>query len=179
MPDPVQQQQEYNQQAAEHSARIGNVNQTNPFGAVRYYGTPGQPDCHRVETLNPTLQTALNWQQQAQALGANQGYHRLHAFNAMRGPINIAGPGPMGRALSPTDLPGIWDGVDGGGSVSAVEGATFDRGRALLDPVYQQEEDRLRTRLANQGLDPNSVAGQRALGNLGRQRQQDFNDLSM
>ena len=63
--------------------------------------------------------------------------------------------------------------------MSAVEGATLERGRALLDPVYQQEEDRTRTRLANQGLDTNSVAGQRALGNLHRQRQQDFNDLSM
>ena len=97
----------------------------------------------------------------------------------MRGPIDIAALGPMGRALSQSDVPGIWDGVDGGGAMGAVEGATFDRGRALLDPVYQQEEDRGRTRLANQGLDPKSVAGQRAPGNLGRQRQQDFNDLSM
>ena len=255
----LNEQQQYNQQSAEHAARIGNVNTTTPFGAVRYYGTPGYPDYHRVETINPALQTALNWQQQAQALGANQGYDRIHAFNALRGPINVAGLGPMGRALSPTDLPGIWDGFgqpgpavgpkpiysgppgvtsaarpglplpsimaegvhsrDGvvprgqpdpgnrvrerfqsgrviedhpsGAPVSApaagsgvdligaVEQATFDRGRALLDPVYQQQEDRMRTRLANQGLDPNSVAGQRAIGNLARQRQQDMNDLSM
>ena len=75
-----------------------------------FIGAPAEDDSD-IAAL--ALQTALNWQQQAQALGANQGYHRLHAFNSMRGPINIAGLGPMGRALSPMDLPGIWDGVGG------------------------------------------------------------------
>ena len=65
-------EQQYNQQPAEHAARIGNVNTTTPFGAVRYYGTPGHPDYHRVETLNPALQTALYWQQQAQAIGPRE-----------------------------------------------------------------------------------------------------------
>ena len=180
---PEHTQETYNQDAAEHAARIGNVNQTNPFGAVRYYGTPGSADYHRVEVLNPQLQTALNWQNQARALGANQGYHRYADFNARRGPINLAGLGPMGRALSPTDLPGVWDGVGGGqnvgGVIGQVEQATFDQGRNLLDPVYQQQEDRLHTRLANQGIDPNSVAGRRTIANLHRQRQQDYNNLSM
>ena len=86
----------------------------------------------------------------------------------------------MGRALSPTDLPGIWDGVDGRRAVDAVEQATPSAGAARCwTPSIGRRKTGPETRLANQELDLNGVAGQRALGNLGRQRQQDYNDLSM
>lgn len=51
-----------------------------------------------------------------------------------------------------------------------VEQAMFDRARAQLDPVYDQRERQLLTRLANQGIPIGSDAYTRATGDFARER---------
>ena len=101
----VEQQARLNRQTAQDQAQIGNVPEITPYGRVDYHGTPGTPGYYRSTTLNPTLQTALSNYQQSQALASNQGYYRLHDFNARRGPIDENSFGVRGSALTPGALP--------------------------------------------------------------------------
>ena len=46
--------------------------------------------------------------------------------------------------------------------------SAWDQSRSRLDPMFQQQDEALRARLANQGLDPGSQAGDAATQNFGR-----------
>jgi len=59
-----------------------------------------------------------------------------------------------------------------------VESAVFDRGRALLDPVFSDQERAMRQRLANQGIPESGEAFDRDFERFGRTRNQAFTDLA-
>ena len=59
-----------------------------------------------------------------------------------------------------------------------VEQAVFDRGRALLDPVFADQERALRQRLSNQGLPFSGEARDRALTRFNESRERAFTDLA-
>lgn len=59
-----------------------------------------------------------------------------------------------------------------------VEQAVFDRGRALLDPVFSDQERALEQRLANQGLPRAGEAVDRDLERFGRGRNEAFTNLA-
>lgn len=48
--------------------------------------------------------------------------------------------------------------------------ASYGQATSRLDPMFRQREDEERTRLANQGLDPNSAAATNQMGAFGRER---------
>jgi hypothetical protein len=60
---------------------------------------------------------------------------------------------------------------------NAVEGRLFDLGRARLDPMFQQQNDALAQRLANQGIGINSEAYGRAMGLQGQKENDAYNQL--
>jgi hypothetical protein len=51
-----------------------------------------------------------------------------------------------------------------------AEDALYGRETSRLDPMWQQRQHDFETQLANQGIDPNSAAGQQAHGNFDRGR---------
>jgi hypothetical protein len=52
--------------------------------------------------------------------------------------------------------------------------AAFGQAKSRLDPMFDQREQKMKTQLANQGLDPTSEAYATALGNFGRERNDAF-----
>lgn len=62
---------------------------------------------------------------------------------------------------------------------SAIEGRLMELGSQRLDPRFAQEEDRLRTRLANQGITPGSEAYNREMAAFGQNKNDAFNSLML
>lgn len=60
----------------------------------------------------------------------------------------------------------------------AVRDATFANAREMLDPVWNQAEDKQRVRLSNQGLGANSTATQTADLNFNRAKSAAYNDAA-
>lgn len=63
---------------------------------------------------------------------------------------------------------------DGAAARDQAIDASFGAARARLDPMWDQREAAQRTRLANQGLDPNSAAARNADRNLGMARDDSY-----
>ena len=117
------------------------------------------------QSLNPQLQGLFDQQigNQArfgqvgndllnQAMGFGSRPTRLSGLPGMPGALNpggIQGPSPTKVGA---DFGGIGFDRDWSADRANVEGATFDRARKLLDPVFSQREDQLRQSLANRGL---------------------------
>lgn len=82
--------------------------------------------------------------------------------------------GPLSGAADSmgSQLAGAWGSpLDNGGQARQhAEDALYGRQTSRLDPQWQLREDRAKSDLANQGLDPNSEAGMSMLGQLGRDR---------
>ena len=62
---------------------------------------------------------------------------------------------------------------------SAIEGRLTELGSQRLDPRFAQEEDRLRTRLENQGLTAGSEAWNREMSALNQSKNDAFNSLML
>jgi hypothetical protein len=58
-----------------------------------------------------------------------------------------------------------------------AENALYQQGASRLDPMWQQREQQFNSNLTNQGIDPNSAAGQQAAGNFGRDRNDAYSSL--
>lgn len=62
---------------------------------------------------------------------------------------------------------------------SAIEGRLMELGSQRLDPRFAQEEDRLRTRLANQGITEGSEAYNREMAAFGQNKNDAYNSLML
>ena len=60
-----------------------------------------------------------------------------------------------------------------------IEGRLMELGTARLDPRFAQEEDRLRTRLENQGVTAGSEAWNREMSSFGQNKNDAFNQLML
>lgn len=77
-----------------------------------------------------------------------------------------------GQPLDFGGVPALTSGADAREqAITSAYGAATSR----LDPAWQQREEGLRTRLLNQGLSEGSEAYQNAMGNLGRERTDAYN----
>ncbi len=65
------------------------------------------------------------------------------------------------------------------GSNEATEARLMDLSRKRVDPVMAQNEEALRTRLANQGLQPGSAAWDREMTQFGQQRNDAYNSMAL
>lgn len=162
VPDPaatVAAQSASNKDTAITQAQLNSVNQVTPDGSLTYSqnGTwaDGTPRLTATTALNPTQQQSYDQQQQLD-LGtntlANQQLGRIS--DAVSTPFSYAG---MPAAPTASDA----------GRQQVID-ALYGESTKRLDPQFQQSEEALRTRLANQGInDPNSDAYKTAM--------QDFN----
>ena len=142
-----------NVEAARATAMLNQANQVTPWGSLTYSQTPGQVGTDRytaTTTLDPRLQQLLD-QQFATSLsleGATQG--ALGNVQDLFGAGNTVSPNEDYR--------------------SQVQDALYSRMTSRLDPMWQQREGDLESRLAAQGLTQGSQAYERELANLGRER---------
>jgi hypothetical protein len=88
--------------------------------------------------------------------------------------LNLATTGANQSGFLKDYLGNVWN-----PDTSAIEGRLMELGSQRLDPRFAQEEDRLRTRLANQGVTAGSEAWNREMSSLGQMRNDAFNQLML
>jgi hypothetical protein len=139
-----------------------------PWGSMTWdQGTSIDPSTGQKVTnwtgnvdLSPEQQQALDSQQQVQ-LGRSQLAGNLlgQAQTEMQTPIDWAGLPQAGQSVGDT-----------GAIRQNAEDALYRRATSRLDPQWNQQEEQLRSRLANQGLDVGSEAATNAFGDFSRSR---------
>lgn len=130
-----------NKEAVRESALVNQINQTTPFGSTRFTGTVGAPDRTQIITLDPQSQALLN-QQRGIAGNLTDFASRFapRVANSLASPFNTANLG-QAPVADPAER-------------QRIEANLFAR----QEPLFDRDEDRLRNRLANQGIAQGSEA---------------------
>ncbi len=151
-PDPVataNAQAAANKETAITQSFLNNTNQTNPFGSIEFesFKDPGTGlDRFRSTTsLNPEAQKAFDAEQ-----SVTRGTNELAAGQISRVSDAVADP------FSFDGLPGAP--VAGQEGREAAENAVFDSFSRRMNKQFDRDEDRLRNRLATQGITGGSEA---------------------
>ena len=192
-PDPYatsQAQTQSNQATAAYNAAINRGNTYTPYGSSTYTTrtdpTTGAPVYDQTISLTPDTQALLDQQmaQDRQLGNISQGMMG-QVENAYRNPIDTSKlPGLTGAvgdnlpALQSTldtgNLPALLGADDLLGARKQVQDALYQRNTAMLDPEWQQREERARTLLANQGVVQGSEAWNNEMDRLTRSRSADY-----
>ncbi len=144
---------------------MGMVNQVTPDGSLTYNqsGTYKYTDPYTGQTYDLPQYTATTALSEAgQAIKGQNDTTQL----------NMAETGAQQSAFLKDYLGTPWN-----PDTSAIEGRLAELGSQRLDPRFAQEEDRLRTRLANQGVTAGSEAWNREMGSFGQTKNDAFNSL--
>ena len=155
-PDPMktaQAQGQMNKETAVAQAGLNSTNQVTPYGNLTYsnIGTwsDGTPRFQATTTLSPEQQNLFNLQMKTQGnlgqIGVDQSAKVANILN------------------TPFDLN------------SAINNQQANISTSLLDPVWNQRQEALRTQLANQGITQGSEAYTNALRDFGMQRDNAYN----
>ena len=168
-PDPVrtvQAQASANKEAATEQARFNRLNETTPLGSVEFRST-GNEDVpyERITSLNPTAQSTFD-QQQALGLSLSE------LANRQTGRIDET----LGQPLDFSGLPELPQ-LDEAARLR-VEDALFDRQATRLNQRFGDQQDRLDTTLANQGIQRGSETFNESQESFGRDRNDAF-DIAM
>lgn len=193
-PDPVQTanaQAAANTATAQEQQRLNMIGSYGPDGSVVYKADPSQPGGYsQYTTLSPGQQQLYDQGNAAQnaALGiANQQIGRVgqalgQTLNADGLPALSGGVTPgaiqssfnMGQPLqySFNQGPAVQTSVGGNLDTARQQSidSTYSQAMSRLNPQFQQQNDSLDAKLANQGLGINSAAYQNAKDQLGRQQ---------
>ncbi len=172
--------------AAKFATKANRVNQTTPYGQIRYDYTPELDDkgqetgggWSQTETLSPIAQQALD-----QELALNQKYGEVAniGFDKTRGIFENPGIDTAGlpalQGIDHSKLPGLM-GINRDRMPKApinagqtAQDAIFSR----LNPQLKQDDEAFRTRLANQGITLGSEAYKREADLMGQRS----NDLRL
>ena len=88
--------------------------------------------------------------------------------------LNLAQTGAQQSSFLKDYLGNIWN-----PDTTEIEGRINELGARRLDPRFAQEEDKLRTRLANQGVTAGSEAWNREMSGLGQTKNDAYNSLAL
>ncbi len=149
-PDPNQliaAQQAANTQALSEAARFNQIGIQTPFGSQRFEGEIGSPDRTAVTELSPSGQAQLDVRNQLAEALLGLGQTRVSQLPT--------------QALDFSGLPGLPGVDDFGAERQRVEEAQFQRARALIDPVFDEQAEQTRARLTAAGI-PAEFQPQRA-----------------
>ena len=144
-----------NLEAAKYATKANRINQTTPYGSLTYSQNPDET-WNQVETLAPEAQKALD---QQLALNTKYGETANVGFDKAR---QLFENPELDTSALPTR------GIDVG---KTAQEAIMSR----LQPQLAQQEEALRTRMANQGI----TLGSNAYGQEMNQQGQRRNDLEM
>jgi hypothetical protein len=169
-PPPVQtdkligEQTQANKDTAQFQQKLNMVGSSGPGGSVKYINDPTQPGGYTQVTELDAGQQGLY------DLGVKAQTGALGTANDQIGRINAA----LGRELAPPTLQSSVGPTDFTADREAITDAIFGRAKSRLDPMWMQAEDRLNTRLSNQGLGANSTAAITAREGFGRDRNDSY-----
>lgn len=146
-----------NKETAVANANLNRIDQYTPQGSVTYtkigMNEDGTPKYQSNQTYSPDEQNIFNLGQQTRTNIGN---------------IGVQQSAKIGDLLnSPVDLN------------SGVDQKLFDLGRARLDPVWQQREEQMSQKLANQGIGIGTEAYDRAMSGFGNSRNDAYNQLAL
>lgn len=155
------------EEALTQFSRFSQIGQQTPFGSLSFEGAIGSPDRRQVIRLSPERQAQLESTQRIQGglLGVGEGQVPFIADQ-------FADP------LSFDDLSPVLGGQDLLSSAAELEGATFDRGRSLLQPGFDRQRTNLETQLANQGIPRGTAAYNEAFDRLERSQGEQLERLA-
>jgi hypothetical protein len=132
------------------------TNQITPQGSLSYrqIGTwpDGTPRFESTQTLSPEQQSLYNTGTQTQQRLAQLGLDQSGRLQSL-----LSQPMQLGN--------------------EATEGRLMELGRKRLDPMFAERSAALDNKLANQGIMPGSEAYKRAIGQLGEQQNDAYNQL--
>lgn len=176
MPDPTPAGQTGAAQVSQNigtaiaNSYLNNVNQTTPYGTKNYSITGYKPYVDTTDKDNP-----VTYQIPQYALDEHLSKDGRKLFDAQNAAsINLAGlaqqqSGRLGNLLSrPLNL-----------NNRAVEGRLFDLGRKRLDPMFRDQSEDLRTRLANQGIRAGTEAYDREMTGFSQGKNDAYNSLML
>jgi hypothetical protein len=152
-----------NRDTAQAQQLTNAVNQVTPDGSLNYSqgGNYSYTDSEGKVVNIPMLTATQTLSPQNQAL-----YDTSQATKAQIGQIGLDQSKKVGDILgSPINLD------------SETEGKLDALGRSRLDPQFAQEEDALRTKLSNQGLQPGSAAWNAEMQQFGQNKNDAYNQL--
>lgn len=174
MPDPTPAGQTGAAQVSQNigtaiaNSYLNNVNQTTPYGTKNYSITGYKPYVDTTDKDNPVTYQIPQYALNEKLTGAGQ-----KLFNAQnKASLNLADlasqqSGRLQGLLSrPLNL-----------NNKAVEGRLFDLGRQRLDPMFKDQGEDLRTRLANQGIRAGTEAYDREMSSFGETKNDAYNQL--
>ena len=147
--------------------QMGMVNQVTPDGTLSYTqsGTYKYTDPYTGKTydLPKTTATTTLSQMGQQIKGEND-----------QTQLNMAQTGNQQSAFLKDYLGTPWN-----PDTTAIEGRLMELGTQRMDPRFAQEEERLRTRLENQGVTSGSEAWNREMNTFGQNKNDAFNQLML
>lgn len=170
-PDPqatATAQEQVNTKTALQNAELNRVNQTTPLGSSTWSITGTYPDGTPIYAQNISLSPTQQKIYDSSTQGAiNQG-------NIALGMQNQVG-GSYARPIDTSNVSKITGQVPGqqdqGAAIKQAQDAAYRGQTQYLDPQFQQQEEALRSNLANQGIAQGSEAWNTAMGNFARQKQ--------
>jgi len=169
-PDPIktaQAQTSTNIGTAIANNQMGMVDQVTPDGSLRY----SQSGTYRY--TDPVTGKTYDLPKYTATTALSPGAQAIKAQNDQT-QFNMAETGAQQSAFLRDYLGTPWN-----PDTSAIEGRLMELGTQRLDPRFQQEEDRLRTRLENQGVTAGSEAWNREMNAFGQQKNDAFNSLML
>lgn len=146
---------------------MGMVNQNTPDGSLTYSqtGTYKYTDPYTGKSYDlPTYTATTALSEMGQKI---KGQNDVAQLNMAETAANQSG-------FLKDYLGGVWN-----PDTSAIEGRLMELGTQRLNPRFQQEEDQLRTRLANQGITEGSEAYNREMGRFSQSKNDAFNSLML
>ena len=201
-PDPVataQAQSQANLQTAQEQQRLNMIGTVGPQGTTGYRADDSQPGGFvQYTNLSPQEQQSYDLTKLAEnaALGvAGQQIGRVG--EALGRPLDLSTLPGMQTSVGGQSMQTAFNmggplqyGFDPGQQVQGQVGGNLDQARqqaidavygqatSRLDPQFQQREEALRVQLSNQGLAPGSVAWEREMSQLGRDRSDAYNQAT-
>lgn len=143
----------FNRQAARDQQRMNMVSQSTPYGSLDYSMDPNSPSGYRAtQSFSPEIQKLLN-----SNISTSQG--ASDAANALLGNVS-------GAMAKPLDL-----------SWGATEANIDALNKNTLDPQWTQAQNDFEQQMANQGLNPGSVAYQNANRNFMDAKNRAYNNM--
>jgi hypothetical protein len=202
--DPVktaQAQSQANIETAREQQRLNMINTSGPQGAVTYQADPNAPGGYsQTTTLSPAEQAIYDKSKAAESGALDTATTQLGRVNdalatplsteglpQLSGGVDLSGlhPGQIqssfntGQPLQYSFNPGQAVLGDVGGDLGVARqqaiDAVYGQATSRLDPRFAQDENALRTKLANQGLSQNDTAYQTALQNFQQGRNDAYN----
>lgn len=158
-PDPVataNAQGAMNRETAIAQQKLNMINQHTPYGSLVYEPVPGQSDELRyqaTQTLTPEQQRMLDLSNQASIKFGEIGNEQLDKVGGrLSEPLDFSGLGPAPTADEATR--------------QNVRDSMLNR----MNPIWDQDEERLHQQLANQGIMQGSEAWRRGIDDFNRMK---------